>query len=170
MSSPQTATVRSILVVDDDVELLRFLRETLTALAHCSVDSTPSPEYAFELALRKPYDLFVFDFQMPRLDGAVLYSFIRKVHDLGLVAPARPAPPLLLLSGHGEQRGVRQMLGEPGVRGLLAKPFPIQRLLSRCRNACRHDFPSRRFLSAHPGQDLRLDPPGRRRAGRGTGR
>ena len=131
MSSPQTATVRLVLVVDDDVEILRFLRETLTALAHCAVDTTPNPEYAFELALRKSYDLFVFDFQMPRLDGAVLYTFIRKVHDLGLATAARPAPPLLLMTGHGEQRGARELLGEPGVRGLLAKPFSIQRLLNR---------------------------------------
>ena len=122
--------MRSVLIVDDDVEILRFLRETLTALAYCAVDTTPNPQYAFELALRKPYDLFVFDFQMPLVDGAVLYTFIRKVHDLGLVAAARPAPPLLLLSGHGEQRGARDLLREPGVRGLLPKPFTIQRLLA----------------------------------------
>ena len=131
MSSPQAAaTIRSVLIVDDDVEILRFLRETLTALTCCVVDTTPNPQYAFELALRKPYELFMFDFQMPLVDGAVLYTFIRKVHDLGLVAPARTAPPLLLLSGHGEQRGARELLREPGVRGLLAKPFTIQRLLA----------------------------------------
>ena len=132
MSSPQTpATSRSILIVDDDVEILRFLRETLTALAYCVVDTTPNPEYAFELALRKSYDLFLFDFQMPLVDGAVLYTFLRKVHDLGLTAPPRPAPPLVLMSGHGEQRGARELLGDPGVRGLLSKPFTIQRLLAR---------------------------------------
>ena len=131
MSSPQAAaTVRSVLIVDDEVEILRFLREALTALTYCVVDTTPNPQYAFELALRKPYDLYVFDFQMPLVDGAVLYTFIRKVHDLGLVAPGRLAPPLLLLSGHGEQRGARDLLREPGVRGLLSKPFTIQRLLA----------------------------------------
>jgi DNA-binding response OmpR family regulator len=57
--------------------------------------------------------------------------FIRKVHDLGRVADGRPAPPLLLMSGHGEQRGAREVLGEPGVRGLLAKPFSVERLLTR---------------------------------------
>ena len=68
---------------------------------------------------------------MPLVDGAVLYTFIRKVHDLGLATPVRPAPPLVLLSGHGEQRGARELLREPGVRGLLSKPFTIQRLLAR---------------------------------------
>ena len=60
-----------------------------------------------------------------------LYTFIRKVHDLGLTTPVRSAPPLVLLSGHGEQRGARELLGDPGVRGLLPKPFTIQRLLAR---------------------------------------
>ena len=132
MSSTQAGTtLRSILVVDDDVEILRFLRETLAALAYCTVDTTPSPEYAFELALRKPFDLFLFDFQMPQIDGAVLYSLVRKVHDLGLVVPARRVPPLVLMSGHGEQQGAQKLLQEPGVCGLLPKPFSIQRLLSR---------------------------------------
>ncbi len=132
MSPPPTGTtMRAILVVDDDVEILRFLRETLTALAHCAVDTTPSPEYAFELALRKPYDLFLFDYQMPLITGATLYTLVRKVHDLGLVPAARRVPPLVLMSGHAEQRGAQALLQEPGVRGLLPKPFTIQRLLSR---------------------------------------
>ena len=122
---------RAILAVDDDVEILRLLRETLVAFAHCTVDTSPSPEYAFELALRKPYDLFLFDYQMPVLTGATLYGFIRRVHDFGALRPPRPAPPLLLLSGHGEERRARELLGEPGVRGLLAKPFNIDRLLTR---------------------------------------
>ncbi len=136
MSSPQAgSTIRSVLVVDDDVEILRFLRETLTALAHCAVDTTPSPEYAFELALRKSYDLFLFDFQMPLVNGAVLYHLVRKVHDLGLVIPARRVPPLVLMSGHAEQKGAQELLQQPGVRGLLPKPFTIQRLLARVEAA-----------------------------------
>ena len=127
--------IRSILVVDDDVDVLRFLRETLLAFAVCQVDTTPSPEYAFELALRKVYDLFLFDFSMPSIDGAVLYQLIRKVHDFGLLSPPRPLPPLLLMSGHGEQKRARELLAEPGVRGLLPKPFSIERLLAKLEAA-----------------------------------
>lgn len=128
---PPTAPIRSLLVVDDDVELLRFLRETLTSLAACTVDTSPSSEYAFELALKKPYDLFLFDFSMPVVDGAVLYQFIRKVYLHDGRSPARALPPLILMSGHGEQPRARELLHEPGVGGLLPKPFSIERLLSK---------------------------------------
>ena len=32
-----------------------------------------SPEYGFELALKKTYDLLIFDFSMPMIDGAMLF-------------------------------------------------------------------------------------------------
>ncbi len=123
--------VHAVLVVDDDVDVLRFLRDTLTAFTHCRVDTSPSPEYAFELAIRKAYDLFLFDFSMPIMDGAVLYGMIRKVHDFGALTPPRPLPPLVLMSGHGEKQRARELLTEPGVRGLLPKPFSIERLLAK---------------------------------------
>ncbi len=127
----KTASSRSLLVVDDDVDVLRFLRETLVAFTDCRVDTSPSPEYAFELSIRKTYDLFLFDFSMPIMDGAVLYSMIRKVHEFGALSPARPLPPLILMSGNAEQRRARELLAEPGVRGLLPKPFSIERLLTK---------------------------------------
>ncbi len=123
--------VRSLLIVDDDVDVLRFLRDTLVAFTDCRVDTSPSPEYAFELSLRKPYDLFLFDFSMPIMDGAVLYTMIRTVHTFGALTPRRSLPPLILMSGHGEQKRARELLAEPGVRGLLPKPFSIERLLSK---------------------------------------
>ena len=132
LSTPNT---RSILVVDDDVEILRFLRETLAAFTTCSVETSPSSEYAFELALRKSYDLFIFDFSMPAVDGAVLYQFIRQVYLHDHRSPARALPPLILMSGHGEQPRARALLHEPGVGGLLPKPFSIERLLSKV-DAC----------------------------------
>ena len=122
---------RSILVVDDDVEILRFLRETLGAFADCVVDTSPSSEYAFELALRKPYDLFVFDFSMPVVDGATLYQLIRTAYRHDGRTPARRLPPLLLLSGNAAQPRARELLREPGVAGLLPKPFTIERLLTK---------------------------------------
>jgi CheY-like chemotaxis protein len=120
---------RSVLVVDDDVEILRLVREVLASFATCAVDTTPSPEYAFELSLKKHYDLFVFDFTMPIVDGAVLYGFIRTAYHLGGLVPERMLPPLILMSGHGEDKRARALLHEPGVRGLLPKPFSLDRLL-----------------------------------------
>ena len=53
---------KRILMVDDDVALLRIVREALTTCLRCEVDTSPKPEYGFELALKKMYDLLIFDF------------------------------------------------------------------------------------------------------------
>ena len=128
---PPAAPNRSILVVDDEVDILRFLRETLGTFTVCTVDTSPSSEYAFELALKKPYDLFIFDFSMPVVDGALLYQMVRKTYQYGGWTPPRALPPLILLSGHGDKPRAQELIHEPGVRGLLAKPFTIERLLAK---------------------------------------
>ena len=72
---------KKILMVDDDVALLRIVREALTTCLRCEVDSSPDPSYGFELALKKNYDLLIFDFAMPMIDGAMLFFLIGKVYN-----------------------------------------------------------------------------------------
>ena len=124
---------KRILMVDDDVALLRIVREALTACLECEVDTSPKPEYGFELALKKTYDLFIFDFQMPMIDGAMLFFLIGKVHENA--SPPKTVPPLLLISGKADEARAQELLKEPGVRGLIAKPFAINRLLEKIREA-----------------------------------
>ena len=63
--------------MDDDVGVMRIMREALqTSFLHCEVDTSPKPEYGFELALKKTYDLLIFDFSMPMIDGAMLFFLI----------------------------------------------------------------------------------------------
>lgn len=123
--------VKRILMVDDEVALLRMVREALLASFHCEVDTSPKPEYGFELALKKQYDLLIFDFQMPMIDGAMLFFLIGKVFDNS--KPPRAVPPLLLISGKADEARAQELLREPGVRGLVAKPFAMNRLLEKVR-------------------------------------
>lgn len=121
---------KKILVVDDDVVILRLVRESLTALLGCEVDTTPNPEYAFELVLRKQYDLLIFDYLIPGVDGPTLYALLSKVYALTPPVGCK-LPPLILMSGYAAQKKAQQFLREPGVRGLLAKPFSIERLVEK---------------------------------------
>ena len=124
---------KRILIVDDDVALLRIMREALTACLRCDVDASPNPEYGFELALRKSYDLFIFDFSMPMIDGAMLFFLVGKVYNTA--RPPRTVPPLLLVSGKADEERAQELLKEPGVAGLIAKPFAINRLLEKIKES-----------------------------------
>ncbi len=125
------ATLKKILIVDDDVGLMRVIREALTSFLQCEVDASPKPEYGFELALKKNYDLLIFDFSMPMIDGAMLFFLIRKVYDNA--EPRRSTPPLLLISGRGEEERAQELLKEPRVRGFIPKPFVINRLIEKVK-------------------------------------
>ncbi len=127
---------KSILVVDDDVLILRLVRESLTVMMDCEVETTPSPEYAFERILKRHYDLLIVDFSLPRIDGAMLYLLVSKLFAIH-PPEGRPLPPLLLISGHATEPRAQALLREPGVRGLVAKPFTIELLLDRVSEALR---------------------------------
>ena len=125
------AAPKKILIVDDDVALMRVMREALTSMLRCDVDTSPKPEYGFELALKKTYDLLMFDFQMPMIDGAMLFLLIGKVYNSA--APPRIVPPLLLVTGKGDEKRAQELLQEAGVRGLVPKPFSIDRLIEKVK-------------------------------------
>lgn len=122
---------KKILIVDDDVALMRVMREALTSMLRCEVDTSPKPEYGFELALKKSYDLMLFDFSMPMIDGAMLFLLIGKVYNHSV--PPRIVPPLLLVTGKGDEKRAQELLREAGVRGLVPKPFAINRLIERVK-------------------------------------
>ena len=125
------ASPKKILIVDDDVALMRVMREALTSMLRCEVDTSPKPEYGFELALKKTYDLLMFDFQMPMIDGAMLFLLIGKVYNNAV--PPRIVPPLLLVTGKGDEKRAQELLQEAGVRGLVPKPFSIDRLIEEVK-------------------------------------
>jgi DNA-binding response OmpR family regulator len=122
---------KRILIVDDDVALMRVMREALTSMLRCEVDTSPKPEYGFELALKKRYDLMLFDFSMPMIDGAMLFFLIGKVYNNSI--PPRIVPPLLLVTGKGDEKRAQELLQEAGVRGLIPKPFAINRLVEKVK-------------------------------------
>ena len=128
MSEP---TPKKILIADDDVALMRVMREALRSTLRCEVDTSPNPEYGFELALKKTYDLLMFDFQMPMIDGAMLFFLIGKVYNNA--TPPRIVPPLLLVTGKGDEKRAQELLQEAGVRGLIPKPFAINRLIEKVK-------------------------------------
>ena len=66
---------------------------------------------------------------MPMIDGALLFALIGNVYNH--VTPPLLVPPLILMSGRGDEPRAQELLKEPGVRAFIAKPFPMNRLIEK---------------------------------------
>ncbi len=130
-SAVSESGIKRILIADDDSMLGRLMREALMTRFGCEVDATSNPEYAFELALKKRYRVFIFDFSMPMIDGAMLFALIGKVYNH--VNPPLAVPPLILISGKGDEERAQELMRDVGVRGFVAKPFAMNRLIEKVR-------------------------------------
>ncbi|MBI5350498.1 MAG: response regulator transcription factor [Chloroflexi bacterium] len=109
----------TVLLVDDDSTLLKFLSEFLTN-ADFEVLSTDKSESALRLLYDERPDIIVLDVMMPGMDGFVLASRIREISSV----------PMILLTAKSSEadklRGFRL-----GVDDYITKPFSFAELSAR---------------------------------------
>jgi DNA-binding NtrC family response regulator len=77
MNSSKRTNNINILVVDDEIEILEFIKMFLESL-HWQVDTASSIEEAFSYLHAAPYFLVLSDIAMPDLDG---YEFVNKLRE-----------------------------------------------------------------------------------------
>jgi two-component system KDP operon response regulator KdpE len=82
-----------ILVVDDEVQVRRFLRATLTSHGFQCLEAATAEDGLRELAQRQP-DVVLLDLSLPDLDGI---EFTRRVRGWSKV-------PILVLSARGQEK------------------------------------------------------------------
>src|ERR1700758_4278169 len=110
-----------ILVVDDETQITRVLRTTLSSHAY-DVRVANDGETALEIMKDWTPDLVITDLSMPNMDGLELSRRIRtKLH-----------VPIIVLSVKGEERTKVQAL-DAGVDDYVTKPFGMEELLARVR-------------------------------------
>src|SRR5258706_9379382 len=118
MSEPQ-----KVLVVDDEPQITRVLRHSLTAHRY-DVRTAADGLSALDTFRDWHPDLIITDLQMPEMDGIEFCRAIRKVSTL----------PIIVLSVRGEERTKVEAL-DAGADDYLTKPFGIDELLARGRAA-----------------------------------
>ncbi|HEX5503896.1 MAG TPA: response regulator transcription factor [Thermomicrobiales bacterium] len=141
-----------ILIVDDEPQLLRFLRATLTGHGY-AVDTADDGETALA-ALRggRLPDLLLLDLGLPGIDGLEVCRRLRQ-------APERPAwatLPVVILSAR-DQEGDKVAALDLGADDYLTKPFGVGELLARIRVALRHAARREGREAAFVAGDLRVD-------------
>jgi two-component system KDP operon response regulator KdpE len=117
--------VPTVLVVDDDLPLLRALEINLTARKYSTL-TAPTGTLALELAAGRRVDLMVLDLGLPDVDGVEVIRRLRRWSDV---------PVIVLSARHGSEDKIEAL--DAGADDYVTKPFGMDELLARMRAALR---------------------------------
>ncbi len=116
----------TILVVEDEPEIRRFLRASLGAEGYRVVEAETGMRGATDAGTHKP-DLAIVDLGLPDLDGVEVIRRIR----------AWSPMPIVVLSARAREQAKIEAL-DAGADDYVTKPFGVGELLARVRVALRH--------------------------------
>ena len=116
-----TTEHRRILVVDDETQITRVLRTSLSSQGY-DIRVANDGETALEIMKDWTPDLMITDLSMPNMDGLELCRRLRP----------KAKFPIIVLSVRGEERTKVQAL-DAGADDYVTKPFSIEELLARVR-------------------------------------
>lgn len=134
-----------ILVVDDEIQITRVLRASLTAQRY-DVRTANDPEEALRLFAEWQPDLVITDLMMPGISGVELCEAIRR----------KGKTPIIVLSVRDQERSKVEAL-DAGADDYVTKPFGIQELLARIRAQLRRS-PERAGEERIEAGDFVVDP------------
>ena len=133
-----------ILIADDDPQIVRALRITLSAKGY-EVVTAPDGAQAIAAGIDHQPDIFLLDLGMPRLDGIEVIEGIR----------GWSQAPILVVSGRAGAADKVEAL-DAGADDYITKPFAVQELLARIRALTRRVPQDTTAPIAHLG-DVTID-------------
>ena len=116
---------KRILVVDDDPQALRYIRNALSEAGFTPI-VTPDPKEALLLTAEQRPHLVLLDLVLPDSNGIDLMKDILRMTDV----------PVLFVSGYGRDQVIAQAF-EKGATDYIVKPFSPTELVARVRAALR---------------------------------
>jgi len=122
------ANAYTVLVVDDEPPIRRFLRTSLGAVGHRVVTAENAEEALAMLAAEKP-DVIILDLGLPDKSGLDVIAEIRQ----------HSSVPIIVLSARSDERSKVEAL-DLGADDYIGKPFGMAELMARLRAALRHAF------------------------------
>jgi two-component system, OmpR family, KDP operon response regulator KdpE len=135
-----------ILVIEDEVQMRRFLRASLTSNGYQVVETDTAADGLAQAAGRNP-DLVLLDLGLPDQDGLVVTQRLREWAKM----------PIIVISARGREEDKIQAL-DAGADDYLTKPFGVGELLARIRvalrNAARGELGSSQFSVGELKVDL----------------
>jgi two-component system, OmpR family, KDP operon response regulator KdpE len=118
-----------VLIVDDEIQIRRFLQITLKANGYRVYETETGQEALAKAAQLRP-DLIILDMSLPDIDGLEVLQRLREW----------TKTPVIILSVRDTDRDKVSAL-DSGADDYLTKPFSVGELLARVRVAQRHALP-----------------------------
>ncbi|MFZ3263781.1 MAG: response regulator transcription factor [Terriglobales bacterium] len=137
---------KHILVVDDESQITRVLRTSLSSHGY-DIRVANDGETALEIMKDWTPDLVVTDLAMPNMDGLELCRRLR----------TKTQVPIIVLSVRGEERTKVKAL-DAGADDYVTKPFGMEELLARVRANLRRGRTDDSELAPIELGDFRIDP------------
>jgi two-component system, OmpR family, KDP operon response regulator KdpE len=134
-----------VLIVDDEPQIRRFLRTSLSAHGYQVLEASGGQEALVRLATEPP-DVVLLDLGLPDLDGLDVTHRIREWSQV----------PIIVLSVRG-QEGDKIAALDGGADDYVTKPFGLGELLARIRAALRHRLQSQVDAPVFQSGGLRVD-------------
>ena len=135
----------TVLVVDDEPPIRRFLRTSLAASGYSVVEAADTENAQRLLSAEKP-DLVILDLGLPDRSGLELIGELRKTSTV----------PILVLSARHDERSKVEAL-DMGADDYVSKPFGMAELMARLRAALRHAFHAQGEQAVFVSGDLAID-------------
>lgn len=133
-----------ILIVDDEIQIRRFLRISLEANGYRIHETATGQDAILKTAQLRP-DLVILDMGLPDMDGLAVLRRIREW---------TPTPVIILSVRDSDQDKVEAL--DAGADDYLTKPFSMEELMARIRTAQRHAQPQQ-DESVFASGSLRVD-------------
>ena len=121
-----TDTRPVVLVVDDEPQMRKFIRITLTANGYGVIEASAAAEAIQQAAAHTP-DLVLLDLGLPDADGSEVIVRIREWSTM----------PILVISARGKEES-KVRARDAGADDYVTKPFGAAELMARVRVALRH--------------------------------
>ena len=134
-----------LLLIEDEAQMRRFLRASLTSHGFRLVESSTGRDGLLQATSRTP-DLVLLDLGLPDIDGLEDTEQIRSWSKM----------PIIVLSARDREDDKIKAL-DAGADDYLTKPFGVGELLARIRVALRHATPSDANEAVFVVGDIRLD-------------
>ena len=113
---------RNILIVDDDEDILLFLKESVNDIKGVEVHTATDGIEALAMLEKVNIDLLITDICMPNLDGIAL---------IGRIKSSDTPPPIIVSTGNEDSLKEARSLD---VDGFFEKPFKVKNLVERIKD------------------------------------